>query len=99
MIEQSDDARAYYADGFRRTFGGVPCKVFSRRTADGRYLRSKASAFYDPEFDHPKTGRSRLNEAASIEAAARIEATEQRQMVESIEAFARAMADILDTDP
>lgn len=68
MIELSDDARTYYADGFRKSTGGVPCKVFSRRTTDGRYIRSKASPFYDPEFDHPKLGRSRLEVFDEIEA-------------------------------
>jgi hypothetical protein len=68
MIYQSDDARAYYAGGFRKSINGVPCKVFSRRLADGRYVNAKDSPFYDPEFDHPKTGRSRLEHRDEVEA-------------------------------
>ncbi|HEX5183563.1 MAG TPA: hypothetical protein VFW19_10485 [Allosphingosinicella sp.] len=89
MTDLSDDAHAYYADGFRRTIGGVPCKVFSRRTADGRYIRAKGSPFYDPAFDHPKTGQSRST-PASAETVAELE---RKEAIEAIAAFARATAE------
>jgi hypothetical protein len=36
----SDNAKAYYADGYRRLIGGVPCKVFSKKLPCGRYIRN-----------------------------------------------------------
>jgi hypothetical protein len=36
----SADAKRYYADGFRKTVGGVPVKVFSKKLRDGRYVRN-----------------------------------------------------------
>lgn len=59
----SDDAKAYYADGFKVTLDGAPMKRFSQRKKDGRHVRAKGSPFYDPRFDGPR-GVSRLDPEA-----------------------------------
>lgn len=40
MSKLSQDAKAYYAGGFRRLVGGVPCKVFHVKKGD-TYIRAK----------------------------------------------------------
>lgn len=60
----------YYEGGFRKMTGGVPCRVASRRTRDGRYVRAETSPHYDAVFDSTK-GVSRLEKNPAVVAAAR----------------------------
>lgn len=53
-------SKDYYKGGFRKIFQGVPCKIYSRKLADGRYVNAKDSVFYSPQYDDPKNGVSRL---------------------------------------
>ncbi len=65
-----DGEISYYAGGFRKMIGGVPCKVYSRRLPDGRWINAKDSPYYNPLYDDPKHGISRLErDPAVIEAA------------------------------